>query len=246
LSRWGIAAESATDVELIRSLVDRVLVEQVDWLEPELLPHNRGWVGPDPHPAPDWLDVHSAWEVARDRKLPLYGHFMDGPGALEAKMFRAILLLFADLDEPPDVVVVGRDVDSKGERQRGLEQAVAERDWRFAVVGALAQPEIEAWLIAAWEPADDAERAVLAELRQALGFDPVQKPERLSSGASHHPRDAKRTLSKLCARRPSESDHWLNTDVEALCQCGDSCGLSATIVELRAAAKRVFSKPRAR
>jgi hypothetical protein len=108
----GVAAESAGDAAALKRLVARVLRAEVPWLE-GVIEHVCRWRGAseDEH----FLDVHSAFRRARARGLPTWGKFGGQPGAADAVMFRAILLLFAAREPYPEAVVLGRDLDGVDE-----------------------------------------------------------------------------------------------------------------------------------
>ncbi len=231
MTRLGIAGESEGDVALLTGLCDRLLVGQVEWVEVEFLDAFRRWCGLGDSA---WFDLHHAFKRAREAGLRPYGKFADEPGALDAQMHRSLLLLFAHEEEPPALVVVGRDVDGEPERERGFQQAVSDREWPFVVIGALAAPEIEAWLVVAWTPEDDGERTTLALVRQRLGFDPTQAPERLTSKRITDKRDAKRALAELCARGRGGGERWTTMSIDdRLLTSGRACGLTGFIEQVR-------------
>ncbi|MGK4002750.1 hypothetical protein WMF31_09020 [Sorangium sp. So ce1036] len=147
-----------------------------------------------------------------------------------------MLLLFAEEDEPPRAVVIARDLDGRPERAEGFAQAAADskRTWPFeVVVGALAEPEVEAWLVAAWDPEDDSERQRLAALCGELHFDPCAKPERLTSKNEADRKDAKRVLAALTATGRDAGARWADAPVERLESRGASCGLTRFVREVR-------------
>lgn len=236
----GIAAESEGDAKLITALVDRVLIEDVAWvretfeacresLEDGLSPcrNFRGIAG-EPY-----LDLHNASDRARERKLRIYGKFNDEPGADDAFMARATLFLFADEDEPPKAVIITRDVDRAPNRAKGFSQAAQSYDWNFKILVALAEPEIEAWLIAAWAPEDSSERERLKELVDELDFNPCKNPERLTSKKETDKKDAKRILKLLTKSKTDIIDRWKTTRLEQLESNGAACGLGPFIRDIR-------------
>lgn len=237
----GIAAESAGDTRVIQSLVDRVLASEIEWvaatfescrgsMEDGLSPC-RSWSGVG---GSAWLDLHGASDLARERKLRIYGSFDGASGEHDARMFRAAFLLFAEEDEPPRAVLMARDLDGYPERARGFAQAVAAGSWPFVVVGALADPEIEAWLIAAWIPEDESERRRLADLCQELGFNPCTKPERLTSRNEADRKDAKRILGVLTTTGRDATTRWTEVPVAQLESSGAGCGLGDFVRDVRA------------
>ncbi|XXX74102.1 hypothetical protein WMF30_41290 [Sorangium sp. So ce134] len=237
----GIAAESAGDARLVQSLVDRMLVDGIAWVKETFeacrgsmadpLSPCRSWRGVE---GSGWLDVHRASDLARERGLRIYGSFGGVPGEESARMHRAVLVLFAEEDDPPRAVVIAQDLDDRPERAKGFEQAVAAGSWPFEVVtGALPEPEIEAWLIAAWIPEDEPERRRLAALRGELGFDPCTKPERLTSKNEADRKDAKRVLGVLTSAGRGADARWADVPVERLETHGAACGLARFVREVR-------------
>ncbi|WP_433928431.1 hypothetical protein AB3662_34245 [Sorangium cellulosum] len=237
----GVAAESVGDVRIVQTLVDRVLIDEIDWvaetfegcrvsMEDGLSPC-RSWRGVE---GSGWLDLHRASDLARERGLRIYGSFAGEPGEADARMRRAALLLFAEEDEPPAAVVIARDLDGRAERAEGFAQAVAAGSWPFdVVIGALPVPEIEAWLIAAWMPEDDPERKRHAALRGELHFDPCTKPEQLTSKSEADRKDAKRVLEALTTTGRGALERWADVPLERLEAHGGACGLARFVREVR-------------
>lgn len=237
----GVAAESAGDARIVQRLADRMLVDGIAWvketseacrgsMEDPLSPC-RTWRGVE---GSGWLDVHCASDLARERGLRIYGRFAGDPGEADARMHRAALVLFAEEAEPPAAVVIARDLDRHSERAEGFAQAVAAGSWPFEVVlGALPEPEIEAWLIAAWIPEDDSERKRLAALRGELHFDPCTKPEQLTSKNEADRKDAKRVLAVLTTTGRDALARWEDVPLERLEAHGGACGLARFVHEVR-------------
>jgi hypothetical protein len=226
----GIAAESPRDATSTSGLGDRVIVEAAEWADGQL-DDVRAWRGIAEEA---YLDVHHATRVAKSRGLPVYGHFRDGPGVLDAQLMRAVLALFADEDAPPAVVVISRDTDEDEERQLGFVQARAEEEWPFAAILASAHPEHEAWLLVAFEPGNEAERNALAEARRDLGFDPTRHPHELKAGHEGAKRNAKRVLALLCESADAE-ERFTVAPLDTLREHGLTCGLTAFLTAFRAA-----------
>lgn len=226
MTKLGIMAESRHDVRVVCELIDRLIVSGVDWIEPELMDSLRRWCGIE---GEDWLDVHHVRRLARERKLPVYGHFKGEPGAEDAPMFRAAFMLFAEENEVPAAVVASRDIDGKDEKLVGFEQARVERNWPFEIIPALARPEVEAWRIAAWRAEDDAERAAQKAVRSRLGFDPTTAPERLTPHRMQDKKDAKRVLAELTGSGRTADERWSNAPLDLLERRGQGCGLTDCI-----------------
>lgn len=226
----GIAAESRSDAALITAFVDRLISAQVEWIEPELLDAFRQWRGLQ---GENWLDLHEAFRRARAQGLPVYGHFGGEAGAADAQMHRAVLSLFADEEERPSAVVVARDMDGDANRFKGWQQAVEMKFWPFICLGALCDPEIEAWLVAAWAPdADDEMRRFLA-LKRDLAFDPTEYPERLTAKHITDLKDAKRVLGILTQTGRDAESRFVSVSWDDLARRGARCGLSRFLYEVR-------------
>lgn len=233
--RLGVAGEASGDVRRVSGLVDRLIMEGADWITPEVIAEYRTWCGPD---GAAWLDIHRAWKLAQGARLKIYGQFNGGPGATDAQMHCAILMLFAweggGQARRPEAVIVARDQDSE-DRRTGFEQARDERRWPFKVVAALPQPEMEAWLIAAWRPSGGEDVRRLEEVRRRLGFDPVAAPERLTS-TGNGPKDAKQIAEELGVTEAGLQDAPLERLSGA-----DGCGLAPFVASVRAEIVPLFS-----
>ena len=234
--RLGIAAESEDDATLITGLVDRVLLDEHDWVTDDTLDDHRVWNGlaiEDGLRFEPYLDVHRARREATSRRLPNHGHFNGEPREADAKMFRSVLLLFLAEDTLPDVVVVSRDIDGDEDRARGFEQALTLKPWPFKVVAALARPEIEAFELLAWRPQSDAERSALAAARQRLPFCPTRSPQHLTSKKQTDPKDAKAIKALLCEDADRWKESWRSADLHELQEVGEECGLGRLLREAR-------------
>ncbi|MBK7759991.1 MAG: hypothetical protein IPI35_27025 [Deltaproteobacteria bacterium] len=230
--RLGIAAESSGDATLITGLVDRVLLDEHDWVTDDTLDDYRVWGGLRFEP---FLDLHNARDEAKGRRLRIHGHFGGEPGEADAQMFRAVLLLFLAEDTVPEVVVISRDLDGDEDRAKGFEQALAHKAWPFTVVPALARPEIEGFRLLAWRPETEAETKALAAARQRLGFCPTRSPERLTSKKPTDPKDAKTVKQSLCDEDNRWEEAWRRADLRTLQEAGEGCGLARLLREARKA-----------
>lgn len=109
-------------------------------------------------------------------------------------------------DEPIDAIVLIWDTDQqRDERPEGVEAARDEaRRWApFQIVCGFPDPEREAWVLAGFDPCDDAERARLEELHHDLGFSPVHHAHRLRDKNAGAPRNIKRVLRVLTGNDPA-------------------------------------------
>jgi hypothetical protein len=97
----------------------------------------------------------------------------------------------------------------------------------------IATPEHESWVLAAFEPQDAVDVARLADLRQALGFDPRLHGERLTSGRETAPKDAKRVLRALCPDTERRRALFSTVDLDVLRSRGEAIGLRVFLDELQ-------------
>ena len=103
----------------------------------------------------------------------------------------------------------------------------------LAIVGALAQPESEAWLVCAWSPGDPHERAEHTSLRQELGFDPIARSQELTSTSDTSRKDTKKVLERLAGSVAAAEEHFRRRSLGELEQAGTENGLADFLRELR-------------
>lgn len=235
--RLLIAAESSPDAALVRDLGDRVLSGAVEWTR-DNLDACRAWAGID---GQDYVDLHRIKVLAKAKKVKAHGRFGDEAGQPDSVMARKLFLL-ADLESPkPSMVVVVRDADNQADRRLGFEQAAKDRDWPFKAVLALATPEIEAWLLAGLF-GDARYQHEATKCRSELGFDPLQRPEKLSS-TSGNQRDTKSVLDRIEPNRDVARSLLVECPLEALRSLRD-CGLGPFIEDFEVACRHVFEARR--
>ncbi|HMY58113.1 MAG TPA: hypothetical protein PK472_07665 [Pseudomonadota bacterium] len=246
--RLAIVCEARRDFDLASTLIDRVLLEKLAWLDGLDLSLFRCWQGfRGPEPFLRWDKVH---EVARSEGLRVAGRFGGEPGAMDAAAARKALLLFATrpVGELPHAVVLIRDTDGHIERCKGLQQARTEpnRIWPFPVLIGAQHCKLESWLLAGFQPSSGAESQQLALLRQQLGFHPCEQSEWLASSddAVSSKRSAKKVLSLLSVGDlERENRGFLETPLSVLRGRGSGCGLTNF---LDYAEKRIVSLLRSR
>jgi hypothetical protein len=228
---FAVVCEAPGDLRLSASLADRILCQEIDWLEPENLDLHRRWRGleeSDSH-----LEWHWVAQLAKKLSLRAHGHFRGEPGALDATMARKALLLLTMTREQPDAVILVRDTDGKEERRQGLSQAREASSWPFKVVLAVAHTKRECWVLAGFDPSSKAEKRMLADLRRDLGFDPRSQAENLTAAEPQAQRNAKRVLDRLVAgSQEREEDCWVSSDLRVLGQRGRLTGLADYIDEI--------------
>jgi len=191
-----VVCEAEADAQTACDLSDRVLVEKVDWVEPDMVEHLR-----------DWLEYEQGipyviWRKIDDHidRLPRviphkHGYFDGEPSEPYAKAAWKALALNKAVDSPPEVVFLIVDADNQSERRAGLNQARDTGEWPFQIVTGLAITKRECWVLAGFVPSHESERTRLGEVRSELGFDPTRKSHRLT--AAREPQKKTQSESSL-------------------------------------------------
>lgn len=223
----GLVVEAPADGTTTTTLIDRCLVERIDWLEAEHLEHLRAWRGIEPSTELT-LWQHTTTLAKRHRVVPM-GFFDGNPGEHDARLARRVLLLFAKLGMP-DLVVLVHDADDRPDRRDGFEQARRSTPMPERIVIGIANPEREAWVLAGFVPCDEREQSALASERQRLGFDPTLHPHELRGNAK---RSAKTALASLVGG-DERREHLCLTEppLTHLRQRGEHTGLAAFLDEI--------------
>ena len=223
----GLVVEAPVDRRTATTLVDRCLLEGIDWLEAEHLEHIRSWRGIEPGTTlTKWKNAKA---LAKLHRVAPLGFFDGDPGKEDARAARKALLLFRKFSMP-DLVVLVRDADDKPERREGLEQARNGASESERIVIGVAEPEREAWVICGFVPCDDRERGSLTEERLRLGFDPTLRPHELRGGAK---RSAKISLANLLGEDRNREHRCLTEPTLAeLRKRGEHTGLEAFLDEI--------------
>ena len=223
-----------------------MLCETIEWISPETLPHLRRYRGLGDQ-AP-YLKCSSVKEIARRRRVVVHGFVGGEPRKPDAAMAEKALALLAMSEAPPDAVILTRDTDKEPARRDGYDQARRARHWPFAVIIGVAETKRECWILAGYEPRDDAERESLSRERKALGFDPRSSAEQLTASEKGARRDAKRVLDALTGGDPDREDACLEEPPLALLrQRGAKTGLALYLQELEERLVPLFdpsAKPR--
>ena len=229
---FAVVCEARADQLTACGLADRVLLEGVDWLEEELLDSSRNWRGETP--GEEFLKWARVKDRAAERGIRTFGRFDDRPDALSA---RKALLLLSDLEPRPAAVLLIRDSDGYADRKdgQGLKQARDAAPWPFKVIVGVAHPKREAWVLAGFQPRNQAESDRLQKLQKRLSTDPIRKSHELDAREHGAKTDIKRALGELI--QEGDEDRELQclreTEFEVLEQMGKDNGLAAYLDELR-------------
>jgi len=245
MARLLVFCEAAADFRTISGLVERVLREEgPSWLR-DLLD------GPDEgaREVRDWVrdgesrsffDVHNLSDYVRHLgiRAPV-GHFNGEPGAPGALMAFTAFRVADELvkqGEAIDAVILVWDMDDQdGDRAQGLDQARAKARSRFsfAIVLGLPNPEREAWVLAGFEPENEAEKDDFKKEREKLGFSPSHEAHRLVAKRDQAIHSAKRVLSVLTNGNPDRAERCLTvTPLDRLRERGQKNGLAAFLKEI--------------
>jgi len=201
-----VVCEAPGDFAVATCIVDRTLREtETNWLR-ELFEHaldeQRSWVSLDP--SRPFLDWHHLDETAKRLGVRTQrGHFGGRPGAPDALAARKALAIIHTLRKQGRTIsaaVLMRDIDHAPERRDGIVQACEEataRDPELRVVLGLPDPELEAWLLAGFDPADTTEETRLADCKRDLGLDPRTSAHALRATHDQDRRSVKRVLALL-------------------------------------------------
>ncbi|MRG92728.1 hypothetical protein [Polyangium spumosum] len=249
-----VVCEAPEDFVVTTCIVDRTLREtETDWLR-DLFEHaldeQRSWVSLDP--GCPFLDWHHLDETAKRLGVrPQRGHFGGRPGAPDALATRkalAILHALRKQGRPISVGVLIRDIDKQPEREDGIKQAreeAAARDPGLRVVLGLPDPELEAWLLAGFDPEDAAEETRLADCKRDLGLDPRTSAHDLRATHDQDRRSVKRVLTLLTGDdRERRAKCYEDAPLSTLHARGQRSGLTTFLDEVRSKVLPLFLRSR--
>jgi hypothetical protein len=238
----AVVCEADADRRISTALADRILCEEVEWIEPESIDLHRRWQGLEGRSFLRWTEA-----VRLAKAIHAHGHFKGLPGDPDAFAARKALLLLMAERCPPDAVLLIRDSDGDFQRRSGLEQAREENPWPFAIILGLAHPKRECWVLAGFEPVDVEEKGILDSLRRELGFDPRTQAHDLTAKEAGARRDAKRVLATLTqGRSDREEACWTEGHLESLKARGAETGLADYLEEIRERLVPIFNPPSGR
>ncbi|RKH27599.1 hypothetical protein D7V77_11190 [Corallococcus sp. CA041A] len=226
-----MVCEARADRDTACVLADRVLVDDIDWLDEGLLDTQRLWRGLTPsEPFLRWASVRA--EATNAGLKNLFGHFGNKPAEPDALVARRALLLFAGSEPKPQAVMLVRDSDADERRRIGLEQARSDRPWPFPVVIGVAEPKRECWVLAGFD-ARESEEDTLKQVEQRLSFHPVRDAHKLTAREHGAKNDAKKALEELTSGNLERERECLrDTPLETLRQRGEQVGLTRFLSEL--------------
>jgi hypothetical protein len=241
-----VIVESSADARTSTRLADRILVEKIDWLEPEMLQHLFQWSGLEAGTENScWKNINQIidnFQQSLGFRPPRYlGHGKDG--ALKADGAAAIKILnlvrFIQKTRQIKAVLLIRDLDNQPQRREGIEQARSEqieRQPKLEIIIGTADRMREAWVLNGFIPSNQQEKQILQEITTELTFNPCEESHRLRSNSLTEPdriRNPKVVVEKLTGgKMEREKQCWEETPLEYLREKGDRTGLTAYIKEI--------------
>ncbi len=232
--KFVVVFEAPADVATATELADRVFVESIDWLEPELLDTFRDWVRVTPDGQP--LTWKSIPRRALENGISVKGKAAFGTSVVfeDARAARRAIFLIKKLIEDTDAIVLIRDLDSQPDRLAGLRQARDAEHGAVRIMIAAANPERECWVISGFESQVAAEQEQLALETQQIGSDPRLCSHELTAGSDDQAkRSPKRVLKSLSGGDWNrEARCWRETDLSVLRDRGQTNGLADYLEEV--------------
>ena len=241
-----VIVESNADARTATKLADRVLVDKIDWLEPEMLEHLYQWSGLEAGTDNScWKNINQIidnFQQSLGFRPPRYlGHRKDG--ALKADGAAAIKILnlvrFIQKTRNIKAILFIRDLDNQPERREGIEQARSEhidRQPKLAIIIGTADRMREAWVLNGFIPSNQEEKQILQNIVTELTFNPCEEPHKLRSNSWEEPariRNPKVVVEKLTGgKMEREQQCWEETSLEHLRKKGVDTGLTAYICEI--------------
>jgi len=240
-----VIVESSADARTATKLADRVLVEKIDWLDPEMLQHLFQWSGLEAGTENScWKNIDDITKRFSEKfKFPTIrsnGRFKsDGQSA--NKIMTLIRFLQHKQNRDIKAVIFMRDLDNKPQRREHIEQARLEhinRQPKLAIIIGTAAQMREAWVLNGFIPSNQDEEQILKEITTQLKFNPCEESHRLRSNSLTEPdrlRNPKVVVEKLTGgRMQREQQCWEETSLEYLQKKGVDTGLTAYIKEIEA------------
>jgi hypothetical protein len=231
-----VIVESRADAEISTKLAERVLLEKVEWLEPNTLNHLIEWSG---------LDLgtdYSCWKNISDIIEHFSNEFkfpkirsngkLKTDGKAASKVVKLISFLQYKLKRDIKAVIFIRDLDNQPERRQHLDQARSEYNGQLEIVIGTADRMREAWVLNGFMPLNPKEERILKEITTELTFDPCIEAHRLRSNLLDE-RNPKVVVEKLTDSNSSrEQQCWEETSIETLHSRGKSTGLTDYLDEV--------------
>ncbi|MDF0556929.1 hypothetical protein [Kamptonema sp. UHCC 0994] len=248
-----VIVESSADARTATKLAERVLVDKVDWLEPEQLQYLFRWSGLEENTEHScWRDIRAIIDSAKRSgfHVPRFrGHSQGEPlkadGAASIKILN--LVRFLQKTRQIKAVIFIRDLDNQPERRTGIEQARSEHikgQPQLEIVIGTAKPKREAWVLNGFISSNQEEEQILRDITTKLSFDPCKESHRLRSNSGEEPervRNSKVVVEMVTGgKMEREQQCWQETPLEHLRERGVYTGLAAYILEIEERLTPIF------
>jgi hypothetical protein len=248
-----VIGESRADADIATKLAERILVEKIDWLEPEYLQYSFRWSGLQENTGYScWRDIEKIIDDFQETsilRIPKYKRSRETQARepLKPDAARAIKVLnlvrFLQRTREIRAVVFIRDLDHKPERREGLEQARRQhlnQSPKLEIAIGTANGKREAWVLNGFLPLplNEEEQEILDEIKAELNFDPCLESYRLrSSRTEQNPKKRIRYVKYVVARLTGEDwererQCWEETDLQILRERGIETGLTEYMNEI--------------
>lgn len=249
-ARWILFCEARSDAVIAQTHIDELIrlhcaqwVKDLLSVEPNSL---RIWWQNDGADPKGFFNLHRYRELAQSLKVTVHhGHFNGEPQEPDAVQTETIFRIARELhhraprEERPTALVILRDLDDEPTRRAGVAQVLSRGtslpDDIACVIG-LAEPEIEAWVLAGFEPLTAEEHNALENQLSELGFAPHEKAHELNPGRDDSKRSTKRICVALGLHVESRKEQCLQIPTEQirdqLCVRGTQSGLAQWISDI--------------
>ncbi|MDY6939899.1 MAG: hypothetical protein SWY16_19875 [Cyanobacteriota bacterium] len=245
MNEFIVIVESNADARTATELAERILVENVDWLERENVKYLFRWSGLQENTSNScWKDINKILNNFKqnskfrppkflgDRREPL-----KADAAISIKILN--LVRFLQKERAIKAVLLIRDLDNQPERRDGLEQARMQdfdRKPKLEVILGTANRMREAWVLNGFIPANPQEEQLLAKIKQQLTFDPCTESDKLRSTSRENRdrwRNPKVIVEALTGQEMErERQCWEETRLAILRERGVKTGLADYIGEI--------------
>ena len=246
-----VIGESRADAEISTKLVERILVEKIDWLESDSIQYLFGWSGLQENtPHSCWKDIKiiiNYFQQKSDFRVPKYKRSREAAGGSPLKPDAAIsikvlnLVRFLQGTREIQAILLIRDLDNQPERRDGLEQARLQhlnQSPKLEIAIGTANGKREAWVLNGFMTLNKEEESILDEIKTELKFDPCLESYRLRSPSKQEPeiiRNPKFVVARLTGEDwERECKCWAETDLQIIRERGVEMRLSDYMNEIEA------------
>lgn len=225
-----LVCEGPHDHAIGEALVERILREELAWYDGNEK-YLRHWEIPL-----RWREIKEKFHSTGKRTHGLPGDHGDGIAADKAINFIDFKYNF-DKKEIIHILLL-RDCDGQHDRYKALKSIQEKYSDRLIIIG-FAVDRIEAWVLAAFLPNGEKEKAALENEKKNLGFDPTIEPHRLEASHDGAKNNPKRVLEVLMTERGNNRDVYADMMRDVSWEYledgdrGNICGILSFCQEIR-------------